>query len=107
LFEGDLLAGGLVEHVAKEVAEAGDHGEGGFFASFADEAGDGVEGVEEEVGLDLLAEGVELGFGELLVEARGFGLLLDEAGAGLEDRTDDEDDGVEEGEEEHLTEEPV
>jgi len=107
LFEGDLLAGGLVEHVTEEVAEAGDHGEGGFFAAFAHETGDGVEGVEEEVGFDLLAEGVELGFGELLVEARGFGLLLDEAGTGVEDRADDEDDGIEEGEEEYLAEESM
>ncbi len=68
---------------------------------FADEAGDGVECVEEEVRLDLSAKGVELGLRELLVEACGLGLLKGQALSGVEHVTDQENCGVEdEGREE-------
>ena len=49
------------------------------FRLLANQAGDGVECVEEEVRLDLSAEGAELGLRELLVEACGLGLLTGEA----------------------------
>ena len=56
----------VFEGGAEEVAEVGDEFVGGVGVA-VDEGGDGVEGVEEKVGLELEAEGVEAG----LVEAGG------------------------------------
>ena len=66
--EGELFAEGdeglaVFEQDAQDVGELDDHAAGEFGLG-ADEGGDGVEGVEEEVGVDLALEGVETGFEE-------------------------------------------
>jgi hypothetical protein len=103
--ERDLLPVGVFEDAAHEVAQFDDHGDGCVVSFFANEAGDGVECVEEEMRLDLTAERAELGLHKLLVEARGFGLLMREALSGVEQVTDEEDGAVEdEGREEAAVE---
>jgi hypothetical protein len=60
--EGDLLAIGVFEDSPHEVAQFDDHGDSCVVSFLANETGDGVEGVEEEVRLYLAAESAELGF---------------------------------------------
>lgn len=62
--EGDDGAGGLGQGEAKEFAERDEHFLGGA-RILAQEGGDGVEGVEEEVGLQLGLQGVEPRLGEM------------------------------------------
>ena len=90
-----LLPVGVGEDATHEVAELNDHGDGRVVSLLANEAGDGVEGVEEKVRLDLAAESAELRGDELLVEAGGFGLLEGEPLSGVEQVADEEDRGVE------------
>ena len=77
--QGHLLTVGVFEDPAHEVAEFNDHGDGCVVSFLANEAGDGVQCVEQEVRLDLPAKSAELGLHELLVEAGGLGLLAREA----------------------------
>jgi len=53
----------VAEEDAEDVRELDDH-LAGEVRLRADERGDGVEGVKEEVGVDLALEGVEAGFEE-------------------------------------------
>ncbi len=88
-----FLTVGVVEETAHEIAQLDDHAYGCVVSLFANEAGDGVKCVEEEVRLDLAAKGAELRLYELLVEASSFGLLHGEARTGVE-YVPDEDDGA-------------
>jgi hypothetical protein len=105
-FEGEIVGDGgefglerdgvgvvVAEAVAEDVRQAGEHvlGAGGVEV---DEGADGVEGVEEEVGVELGFEGAELGFAEGELEL-GFAVL---AGA-LVGEADVEEDPDADGEE--------
>ena len=93
--QGHFLTVGVVEETAHEVAQANDHVDGCVISLFANQPGDGVQRVEQEVRFDLPAKRAELCFDELLVEARGFGLLRGEAFTGVEQVPDQQDGGVE------------
>ncbi len=65
--ERNLVEVGGVEGAAQQAGELADHLGGGVRFVAEDERGDGVHGVEEEVRLELITEGAELGFlGEYL-----------------------------------------
>ncbi len=72
--EGDGVGVVVAEAMAEDVREAGEHvlGAGGVEV---DEGADGVEGVEQEVGVELGFEGAELGFAEGELEL-GFAVLV-------------------------------
>src|SRR6185437_13482298 len=71
--ERNLLLGWLVERVAEELAQPGDHPPNAPRVAL-DQAGDGVERVEEEVRVELRPQQRQLGFGELGIELGGLGL---------------------------------
>ncbi len=66
--EGDLLATGGVEGHAQQLADAGEHADGAGGVLLAHEDGDGVERVEEEVRVELGAQGFELRMGQARFE---------------------------------------
>src|SRR5205807_4057 len=61
--EGNLLFGDAVERRAQQLAQLGNHSLGGRCVGM-DERRDGVEGVEEEMWMQLKLETLELGAGE-------------------------------------------
>lgn len=81
------------EGEAEEIGEAGEHFIGGFGVAM-DEGGDGVEGIEEEVGVELHAEGLESGLGELAGEGASVAFAIAEAGLLGEPMPDTDDEGV-------------
>jgi len=74
-----LLPRGVFKNSTEQITEANDHANGSLVAAFADQAGDGVECVEEKVGLDLLAQSAELGFRKLLIQTGCLSVLLGQA----------------------------
>ena len=72
----NLLPIGILQHAAEKVAQAGHHAHRCIVSFLAYQSCDGIERIEEEVGLDLPPQGIELRFRKLLVEARGFCLFI-------------------------------
>lgn len=100
LLEGGFGGIGSGEGEAEEIGEAGEHFVGGLGIAM-DEGGDGVEGIEEEMGVELHAEGLETGLGELTGEGTGMAFAFTESGLLGEPMPDADDEGVggeEEGE---------
>jgi hypothetical protein len=99
LEEGDFVAErddmfvGVVQGVAEEIAEFGDHAIG-FFDVDVHEGADAVEGVEEEVRIELGLEGDEFGLGEAAFEFGGFEVVFAEFAVVLDGVADGEDDPV-------------
>ena len=75
LSERDLLPVGILHDAAQEIAQPGDHADGSIVPIFANQPGDCVERIEQEMRLDLAAKRIQLRLRQLLVEACGFGLL--------------------------------
>ena len=85
------------ERLPEQLAQAGDGGGRRLAPAVADEGGDGVERIEEEVRLELHSERGELGLGELGLEAHGLELavagrpvVLDRVSRGHDHPVDDE-----------------
>ena len=76
LTQWHLLPIGILQHAAEKIAQAGNHAHRCIVSFLAYQSCDGIERIEEEVGLDLPPQGIELRFRELLVEARGFCLFI-------------------------------
>src|SRR5215469_15216406 len=85
------MAPGVFEHLAQKIAQAGNHAYGCVALVLAHQASNRIEGIEQEMWLDLPAQCVELSFRELLVEARRFGLLQSELGSRIEQICDQQE----------------
>src|SRR5262249_2751284 len=75
---------GLVQRGPQKVAELGQHAVGQLDV-LVDELGDGVEGVEQEVRVQLHLEDLQLGLGQLRLQLRGEQLALAPAAVVVED----------------------
>ena len=72
------------------IAQIGNNAYRRLIPAFAHEGGDGIQRVEEEMRLDLLSHGLELGLRQQLVQARAFGCLHDLTLSRLEQLSDHE-----------------
>lgn len=87
--EGDFGDADVVEGEAEEIGETYDHAFGAWRVGM-NEFGDGVEGIEEKVRMELHAEGIELGGGEAGFELGGAETVVLIAAAEFESVVGDE-----------------
>src|SRR5947199_3061482 len=105
--ERDLLIAGVIERVAQQLAETGQHGDRFIVAFHANESADGVERVEEEVRLDLQLQRVQARVGERRLELRRLQRALAIALVKVEGDGPAEDHAVEEELEREAVEKDV